>query len=287
MDWFNTLLSGEMSTINMAVLFVALLVGLLILFWLFRKIFSSTSSRHSKGRQPRLSVTDAAVVDDKRRLVLVRRDNVEHLVMIGGPGDIVIETNIVRAAPVETVPQRTASVTVPATQAAPPAPVATHQPAPTPSVETPSLQPGRASDDGFLASRTETAAASALAAGGAIAATAQTAGSSLSGIVRDTADSASETAGKLVENATETVSETARAVSSGVESVSQKASEVGESLSADLDDMLTSDNEAQPGQAASNPVPEVGSADGHEELKASKTEDEMQRLLDELSASKS
>jgi flagellar protein FliO/FliZ len=38
-------------------------------------------------------------VDGRRRLVLVRRDNVEHLLMIGGPSDIVVEPNIVRATP--------------------------------------------------------------------------------------------------------------------------------------------------------------------------------------------
>jgi hypothetical protein len=44
-------------------------------------------------------VIDAAAVDGRRRLVLVRRDNVEHLLMIGGPSDIVVEPNIVRAMP--------------------------------------------------------------------------------------------------------------------------------------------------------------------------------------------
>ena len=48
---------------------------------------------------PRLAVIDAAAVDGRRRLVLVRRDNVEHLLMIGGPSDIVVEPNIVRAQP--------------------------------------------------------------------------------------------------------------------------------------------------------------------------------------------
>src|SRR5262249_17504940 len=38
-------------------------------------------------------------VDNRRRLILVRRDNVEHLLMIGGPSDIVVEPNIVRAVP--------------------------------------------------------------------------------------------------------------------------------------------------------------------------------------------
>jgi hypothetical protein len=52
-----------------------------------------------RGRQPRLAVIDYANVDGRRRLILVRRDNVEHLVMIGGPTDVVVESNIVRAAP--------------------------------------------------------------------------------------------------------------------------------------------------------------------------------------------
>jgi flagellar protein FliO/FliZ len=54
-----------------------------------------------RGRQPRLSVIERTNVDGARRwLYLVRRDNVEHLVMIGGPTDIVVESNIVRAQPV-------------------------------------------------------------------------------------------------------------------------------------------------------------------------------------------
>jgi flagellar biogenesis protein FliO len=52
----------------------------------------------TRGRQPRLAVIDAAAVDGRRRLVLIRRDNVEHLLMIGGPTDVVVEANIVRAA---------------------------------------------------------------------------------------------------------------------------------------------------------------------------------------------
>ena len=42
----------------------------------------------------RLEVMDHASIDGRRRLVLVRRDNVEHLIMIGGPVDLVVETGI-------------------------------------------------------------------------------------------------------------------------------------------------------------------------------------------------
>src|SRR6185312_10695134 len=63
-------------------------------------------------------VIDAATVDGRRRLVLIRRDNIEHLLMIGGPTDVVVEPNIVRAvgaretarvAPAAELPARTVS----------------------------------------------------------------------------------------------------------------------------------------------------------------------------------
>jgi hypothetical protein len=62
----------------------------------------------ARGRQPRLAVVDSAAVDGRRRLLLIRRDNVEHLLMIGGPTDVVVESAIVRAtaAPREPVPPR-------------------------------------------------------------------------------------------------------------------------------------------------------------------------------------
>jgi hypothetical protein len=50
-----------------------------------------------RARQPRLGVLDAFAIDARRRLVLIRRDNVEHLIMIGGPNDVLIESEIVRA----------------------------------------------------------------------------------------------------------------------------------------------------------------------------------------------
>lgn len=46
----------------------------------------------------RLSVSEQFNLDNRRRLILVRRDNVEHLIMTGGPVDMVIETGIGVAA---------------------------------------------------------------------------------------------------------------------------------------------------------------------------------------------
>ena len=39
-------------------------------------------------------VMEQASVDSRRKLVLIRRDDVEHLIMTGGPVDVVIETGI-------------------------------------------------------------------------------------------------------------------------------------------------------------------------------------------------
>jgi flagellar protein FliO/FliZ len=44
--------------------------------------------------EPRLSVIEHANVDGKRKLLLIRRDDVEHLIMTGGPVDVVLETGI-------------------------------------------------------------------------------------------------------------------------------------------------------------------------------------------------
>jgi flagellar protein FliO/FliZ len=44
--------------------------------------------------EPRLGVIEQASVDARRRLVLIRRDGIEHLIMTGGPVDVVIETGI-------------------------------------------------------------------------------------------------------------------------------------------------------------------------------------------------
>jgi flagellar protein FliO/FliZ len=48
---------------------------------------------------PRLGVTEQANVDGRRRLLLIRRDEVEHLIMTGGPVDVVIESNISQKRP--------------------------------------------------------------------------------------------------------------------------------------------------------------------------------------------
>lgn len=97
---FEALFGSEMPLA--ARFFIAFLVVLGLIgatAWAVRRFGAGRLSGDSvRGRQPRLAVIDAASVDTRRRLVLIRRDNVEHLLMIGGPTDVVVEPNIVRAA---------------------------------------------------------------------------------------------------------------------------------------------------------------------------------------------
>src|ERR1700709_2131044 len=88
--------------------FLAVLALIGVAAWLVRRFAGNRlGTNGNRGRMPRLAVIDATAVDGRRRLVLVRRDNIEHLLMIGGPTDIVVESNIVRAMPArDQMPQR-------------------------------------------------------------------------------------------------------------------------------------------------------------------------------------
>ncbi|HRE19613.1 MAG TPA: hypothetical protein PKW21_01075 [Rhabdaerophilum sp.] len=80
---------------------IALLLFVLVLaVWLVRMLRPSLNvggSQGRGGRPQRLAITDAFPLDrEGRKLVIVRRDNVEHLLLIGGPNDVLVESAIVR-----------------------------------------------------------------------------------------------------------------------------------------------------------------------------------------------
>src|SRR3978361_2414908 len=102
--------------------FVAVLALIGVAAWLSKRFAGNRlGANTNRGRMPRLAVIDAAAVDGRRRLVLVRRDNIEHLLMIGGPTDIVVEANIVRAMPGrEEAPRPAVGAPEPAPPGAPP-----------------------------------------------------------------------------------------------------------------------------------------------------------------------
>ncbi len=94
-DWFEGLAGPEFAT---AVLWtfaaLILLVIVLIIVKLVRGLTFGTFVAGGRNRKTRLAVMDATAVDSHRRLVLVRRDDIEHLLLIGGPTDVVVERDI-------------------------------------------------------------------------------------------------------------------------------------------------------------------------------------------------
>jgi hypothetical protein len=87
-------MSMDLTTYIQAVgglLLILALIGVAV--WLFKR-FGGARGKSGGRRGRRLAVSEATIIDKRRRLVLVRRDNLEHLVMIGGAQDVVIETGI-------------------------------------------------------------------------------------------------------------------------------------------------------------------------------------------------
>jgi len=86
-----------MTEVLLRVLVVAFLAAAIVaVAVIVRKMMRSRglTSLLAPKAQKRLEVIDQVPIDAKHKLVLIRRDNVEHLLLTGGPVDIVIETGI-------------------------------------------------------------------------------------------------------------------------------------------------------------------------------------------------
>lgn len=71
-----------------------LVIGLIgALAWVLRRYGTGriTAGGKTKGR---LGVVEVSIVDAKRRLVLVRRDAVEHLILLSPTSETIVETGI-------------------------------------------------------------------------------------------------------------------------------------------------------------------------------------------------
>jgi flagellar protein FliO/FliZ len=79
-----------------AIIFLVLAAGLLVLRRFTGRGTDFASKTAARGRQPRLGIVDIYELDRQRQLILLRRDNVEHLLLVGGPNDVVVERNITR-----------------------------------------------------------------------------------------------------------------------------------------------------------------------------------------------
>lgn len=76
----------------MVLVFVLGLIGLLT--YIVRRFGFIPMAEKTKNTKKRLAITQMIGLDAKRRLILIRRDNKEHLLLLGPDGDIVIETDI-------------------------------------------------------------------------------------------------------------------------------------------------------------------------------------------------
>ena len=74
----------------LALVFVLALIGVLTAVARRYGLGYRAASRKGKGR--RLSIVEAIPIDAKRRLVLLQRDTTEHLVLLGGGSDLLIES---------------------------------------------------------------------------------------------------------------------------------------------------------------------------------------------------
>lgn len=88
-------LDGYLRFVLALVFVLALIAGLA---WLYKRYgqgrVAAPRSRPGAGFR-RLGIVEAVALDSKRRLVLVRRDDREHLIIVGTQGETVVESGIV------------------------------------------------------------------------------------------------------------------------------------------------------------------------------------------------
>ncbi len=63
-------------------------------FYLYQRKGNGDTARLFSPRSRRLAYVERTALEGGRKLLLVRRDDVEHLILIGGPIDLVVESGI-------------------------------------------------------------------------------------------------------------------------------------------------------------------------------------------------
>lgn len=92
--------AGTYLQFVVALAFVIALIA--VLAWAVKRFGLAAHMGAAKSGKRRLSIVESTALDTKRRIVLVRRDDREHLLLLGAGNDAVIETGIV--APPEPMP---------------------------------------------------------------------------------------------------------------------------------------------------------------------------------------
>jgi len=82
------------ALIRMAAALGAVLGLVLLAAWAMRRYGLGGIANPKSGEPRRLSVVEARTLDARRQLILVRRDNVEHLLVLSPNGETVVESGI-------------------------------------------------------------------------------------------------------------------------------------------------------------------------------------------------
>ena len=139
MSFITSLFGGEGNSFLTAIFALGVvIVAILLVLWLLKLLFKA-SGNVARGRNRRLAVVDSLALDPKRQLLIVRRDNVEHLILTGGPQDVVVESGIaVEEAPANQPTRRP----IPMVATRKPAPAKAAAPAPaSPAAPAPAVAP--------------------------------------------------------------------------------------------------------------------------------------------------
>ncbi len=129
----SSILGTDGSPLLSYLIVFLIMVVLLSLFALGAKRFArgrltlGGNGGSGRSRQPRLGIVDIYELDRQRQLILLRRDNTEHLLLVGGPNDVVVERNIVRTGTAR-VAAELADRSEPETEAPLPLPAGTEPP---------------------------------------------------------------------------------------------------------------------------------------------------------------
>ena len=81
----------------LALVFVLALIG--VVAWIGRRMGFLGRVTMGRANTGRIGVVETTTIDAKRRLVLVRRDGVEHLVLLGPTSETLIESGIKTEGP--------------------------------------------------------------------------------------------------------------------------------------------------------------------------------------------
>ena len=105
MQFMTALFGGTENTLLNSAFALGIVLVLIVLGLWGLKLLTNTTGKMA-GSKKRLMVVDTAQVDGKRKIILLRRDNVEHVIMTGGPEDLVIESGIPAPEPAPAAARR-------------------------------------------------------------------------------------------------------------------------------------------------------------------------------------